>query len=225
MYHPPNTDPTNFKIAINMISSNSLKEQKEIILGMNHNLDLLKSGTHRQTQLFFTDLLEKNIYPTITRPTRICQNTATLIDNIFMRRNLHKHFESAIILEDISDHLPLLVLLKQTKLLDNKPINFESRKLNENIIMLIKQKLFQVDWTRLLNATNCSENFDLFSSKLNEIMDSVSPLVKVKISAKRKYHEPWMTRGLETSGCHKLCLYKETLKATAMCKDITKYKK
>ena len=90
--------------------------------------------------------------------------------------------------------------------------------------MLIKQKLFQVDLTRLLNTTNCSENFDLFSSKLNEIMDSVSPLVKVKISAKRKYCEAWMTRGLEISGHRKLYLYKETLKATATCKDITKYK-
>ena len=111
MYHPPNTDPTNFRIAINTISSTSLKEKKEIILGMDHNLDLLKSGSHKQTQLFFTDLLEKNIYPTVTRPTRICQNTATLIDNIFVSRNLHKYFESSIILDDISDHLPLLVLL------------------------------------------------------------------------------------------------------------------
>ena len=141
-----------------------------------------------------------------------------------MSKNLHKYFESSIILDDISDHLPLLVLLKQTKLLDNKPINFESRKLNENTIRLIKQKLFQVDWTKILNATNCSDNFDLFSSKLNEIMDSASPLMKVKISAKRKYCEPWMTRGLEISGHHKLCLYKETLKVTAMRKDITKYK-
>ena len=141
-----------------------------------------------------------------------------------MNKNLHKYFESSIILDDISDHLPLLVLLKQTKLLDNKLINFESRKLNENTIRLIKQKLFQVDWTQILNAANCSDNFDLFSSKLNEIMDSVSPLMKVRISAKRKYREPWMTRGLEISGHRKLCLYKETLKADAMCKDITKYK-
>ena len=190
---------------------------------MDHNLDLLKSGIHRQTQLFLTDLLEKNIYPTITRPTRIWQNTATLIDNVFVSKNLHTYFESLIILDDISDHLPLLVLLKQTKLLDNKPINFESRKLNENMIMLIKHKLFQVNWTKRLNATNCSDNFDLFSTKLNEIMDSVSPLTKVKISTKRKYCEPWMTRGLEISGHHKLCLYKETLKVTAMCKVITKY--
>ena len=183
-YQPPNTDPIDFRNAINMILSNSLKEKKEIILGMDHNLDLLKSRIHRQTQLFLNDLLEKNIYPTITRPTRICQNAATLIDNIFVSRNLHKYFESAIILEDISDHLPLLVLLKQTKLLDNKPIEFESKKLDEKSIMLIKQKLLQVDWTRHLNATNCSENFDLFSSKLNEIMDSVSPLVKKKYPPK-----------------------------------------
>ena len=205
MYRPLNTDPIDFRNAINMISSNSLKEKKEIILGMDHNLDLLKSGIHRQTQLFLNDLLEKNIYLTITRHTRICQNAATLIDN------LHKYFESAIILEDITDHLPLLVLLKQTKLLDNKPIEFESRKLDEKSITIIKQKLLQVNWTRHLNATNCSENFDLFSSKLDEIMDSVSPLVKVKISAKRKYNKPWMTRGLKISGHCKLYLYKETL--------------
>ena len=55
-------------------------------------------------------------------------------------------------------------------------------------------------------------------------MDSVSPLVKIRISAKRKYQEPWMMRGLEKSGLKKLCLYKETLKAFATCKDITLYK-
>ena len=104
MYRPLNTDPMNFRIAINTISSTSLKEKKEIILGMDHNLDLLKSGIHKQTQLFLSDLLEKNIYPTITRPTRICQNTATLIDNVFVSKNLHKYFESSIILDDISDH-------------------------------------------------------------------------------------------------------------------------
>ena len=33
-----------------------------------------------------------------------------------------------------------------------------------------------------------------------------------------------MTRGLEKSGLKKLCLYKDTLKASATCKDITLYK-
>ena len=191
---------------------------------MDHNLDLLKSGSHKQTQLFLNDLLDKEIYPTITRPTRICHNVATLIDNVFVSKNLHKFFESAILIEDISDHLPLLILLKQTKLICNKPIEFKTRKLNANNINLIKYKLYQVDWTKHLSSNSCSKNFDFFTAKVNEIMDSVSPLVKIRISAKRKYQEPWMTRGLEKSGLKKLCLYKETLKASATHKDLTLYK-
>ena len=184
MYRPPNTDPSDFRNDVNMITSSPIMEKKEIILGMDHNLDLLKCGLHKHTQLFLDILLDKNIYPTITRPTQICHNTATLIDNIFVSERLHKYFESAIILEDISDHLLTLALLKQTKLVDDKPIEFGSRKLNPERIKVIKQKLLLVDWTRHLNADNCSNNFDLFLSKLNEIMDSVSPVTKVRISAK-----------------------------------------
>ena len=44
---------------------------------MDHNLDLLKCGLHRQTQLFFDDLLDKNMLPMITQPTRVTENTAT----------------------------------------------------------------------------------------------------------------------------------------------------
>ena len=224
MYRPPNTDPSNFRNDVNMIKSNSITEKKEIILDMDQSSDLLKCGLHKHTQLFLDDLLDENIYPTIIRPTQIRHNAATLIDNIFVSGRLHKYFESAIILEDISDHLPTLALLKQTKLVDDKPIEFESRKLNPERIKEIKQKLLLVDWTRHLNADNYSDNFDLFLSKLNEIMDSVSPVTKVRISAKQKYIKPWMTRGLEISGQQKLHLYRETLKASATCKDITKYK-
>ena len=150
MYRPPNTDPTHFITSMNSITSKLASEKKEIILGMDHNLDLLKSGSHKQTQLFLNDLLDKEIYPTITRPTRICHNAATLIDNVFVSKNLHKFFESAILIEDISDHLPLLILLKQTKLICNKPIEFKTRKLNAKNIKLIKYKLYQVDWTKHL---------------------------------------------------------------------------
>ena len=104
MYRPPNTDPTNFRIAINTISSTSLKERKEIILGMDHDLDLLKSGIHKQTQLFLANLLEKNIYSTIIRPTRIFQNTASLIDNVFVSKKLHTYFESSIMTSQIICH-------------------------------------------------------------------------------------------------------------------------
>ena len=44
-------------------------ESKELILGMDHNMDLIKSSEHKPTQQFLDGLLDKDIYPTITRPT------------------------------------------------------------------------------------------------------------------------------------------------------------
>ena len=55
-------------------------------------------------------MLENNLLPTITHPTQITQSSATLIDNIFVSENLHRFFESAILLKDISDHLPIVAL-------------------------------------------------------------------------------------------------------------------
>ena len=93
---------------------------------MDHNMDLLMANLHKHTQTLIDDLIDKDILPTITHPTRIIQSTATLIDNIFVSKNLHHFFESAVLLTDISDHLPTLTLLKQTKLLHRKPLEFES---------------------------------------------------------------------------------------------------
>ena len=191
---------------------------------MDHNMDLLKSGNHCYTRTFLEDLTDKKIMPAITHPTCIMQSTATLIDNIFVSENLQKYFESAVILDDISDHLPTLALLKQTKLLDTKPLVFKSQNLSKEKIAKIKTKLYEVDWTRHLDANNCSKNFDLFLSKVNEIIDTISSVKSVKISAKRKYVEPWMTQGLEISGCNKKCLYKKTLQSDANDIAITKYK-
>ena len=40
----------------------------------------------------------------------------TLIDDIFVSLNLYKKFASSILINDMTDHLPILTLLRQTKL-------------------------------------------------------------------------------------------------------------
>ena len=88
MYQPPNNNPSEFISTTNTIVSKAINEKKEIILGMDHNKDLLKSGNHHSTRKFLEDLTDKNVMPTITHPTCIMHNTATLIDNIFVSKNL-----------------------------------------------------------------------------------------------------------------------------------------
>ena len=109
-------------------------------------------------------------------------NSASLIDNMFISENLQNKFDSCILVDNMSDHLPTLTLLKQTKLVDKSPLIYQSRKLTDKKIDTIKQHLCETDWNGILNNDNSSENFDLFTNKLTNIMDRISPIVTIRIS-------------------------------------------
>ena len=72
---------------------NSEKENKELILGMDQNVNLLKSERHKATGKFLDTILSLKLWPVITRPTRITQQSATLIDNIYISYNLQHSFD------------------------------------------------------------------------------------------------------------------------------------
>ena len=137
--------------------------------------------------------------PTITRPTHITNSTATLIDNIYIGGKIQRNYESYLIISDISDHLPLLLLLKQMKVKDNTPIEFESRNLSEEKILQINNELRQIDWNGQLNSNNCNINFNTFCSIIKTAMDRVAPTKLIRISGKRRFIELWLTTGLEHS--------------------------
>ena len=147
LYRAPNMKADNF---VNYIEKtvNKVKVDrgsKEFIMGMDHNLNLLKANHHKKMGQFLDLMTDLGMTPTITRPTRLTNNTATLIDNVFIGGNLQWNFESYLIIADISDHLLSLILLKQTKLSDTAPIEFESRNLNKTKIEKINEELCKVD--------------------------------------------------------------------------------
>ena len=71
----------------------------------------------------------------------------------------------------MSDHLPILTMLKQTKLRDSEPITFNSRCLDEKKLKQVNADLMTVDWIGILNGTMCDEKFNQFSEKLDQILD------------------------------------------------------
>ena len=183
---PPNVNLNLFLSSITeLLSKLKLEHKSEFILGMDSNLDLLKLNTHKHTQKFYETMLENKLLPTITRPTRITQHSATLIDNIFVSENLHRFFDSAILLEDISDHLPIIALLKQTKMTSKKPLIFESRNLSESKLRQISHDLHQVDWGSILDSNSVDKNFNLLLTNIHNTMDRYSLLKQIRISAKR----------------------------------------
>ena len=110
LYRPPHTREKDFlRDYKELVQTLKQEKDKEIVLGMDHNMDLLKASKHANTQ----DFLDYNIdlLPVIIKPTRITKNSATLIDSIFISRRLQQEFSSCLIISDLSDHLPAVVTL------------------------------------------------------------------------------------------------------------------
>ena len=120
----------------NFISSDTemcqkLATFKHVVIGLDHNLDLLKSSAHSQMQQFLETTLEYNLIPTITKPTRVTDNSATLIDNILLKTENHELHQSKVIIDNISDHYPSLVVLEDFNLTKCAPCKIKRRKIGK----------------------------------------------------------------------------------------------
>ena len=116
IYRPPNTPEAEFIDEYSkFVCILKRIENKGIIIGLDHNLDLLKAFKHGPTERFLNTNLSLNLIPMITRPTRITKSTATLIDNIFISQHWLSNYVSGVLVDDISDHLPSITMVKNLK--------------------------------------------------------------------------------------------------------------
>ena len=184
IYRPPNTNVNDFietfSEHIGKITSNS-----ECIIGLDHNLDLLKLSVHPKTQEFLECILDHNLLPAITKPTRVSKTSATLIDNILLSKILQPEHESLIIIDDLSDHLPCLVSLKNFQHVKTNN-SVMKRIINSSAINKIKEDLIKVDWNKTILNKNASDSFHSFHQVLMKVMDRHAPEKLVRENIKKK---------------------------------------
>ena len=89
------------------------KERKECYLMGDLNIDLLKINQSTAIQNIFNQFVSSFFYPQITKPKRITDKSATLIDNILTNR-LDEDDLSGILYTDLSDHLPIFAIKRNT---------------------------------------------------------------------------------------------------------------
>ena len=122
-----------------------------LIIGLDHNLDLIKHDKHRITNDFIELNLDHQLLPTITKPTGITRSTATLIDNIMIGKDFQTDYEPSILISDISDHLPCLLKIKNPSLFSKSPTRITTRGLNNDKINELNYRLRQINWTEELD--------------------------------------------------------------------------
>ena len=214
IYRPPNTPISEFLNEYDsLLKKLNKKKEYDVIIGLDHNLDFLKSNNHRQTQKFIEVNLDHNYLPCITKPTRITKSTATLIDNIFISQHLQGLHDSKILIEDLSDHLPSLLTLSG-HFLEQKTIpTIVTRKLNDEAYEKINSVLNSYDWKAKLSNKNIDDCFEEWHSTVQSTINKIAPEKKVKLTKKQLKRAPWITANLLKSCTRQKKLYKLALKS------------
>ena len=216
-YRPPNTNVRKFLREYQELLHTLCKHKDhELIIGLDHNLDLLQCHQHSQTNEFLELNLKKNLLPSISKPTRITNKTATLIDNIMLSTKLQYQMESQIIINDMSDHLPCLVTLKNQNKCIKGGKTIISRNLNDKTIAKIKDDIGSIDWPQLLTDDSVDNNFNIFHQKLMDTIEHHAPETEKRISARNIIRDPWITRGLLNSLKKQQRLYKHLLEVKSV---------
>ena len=224
LYRPPNTDIANFlSILSSLLSKVDSSKRSLTILTGDFNLDLIKINDHVPTTQFLDILVGFSFFPCISKPTRITNISATLIDNFFIKLPEAK-CKSAIVYYDISDHLPIVV---QIPLLTKKINDYRStvckRVYNTSNIENFNNMLQKIDWHGLLdNYSEVNESYDIFLNNYIETLDKCIPLESVKVSRKIQPREKWMTKNLVSCCIKKSKLYKRA-QSSGMEEDKSKF--
>ena len=86
-----------------------MEHEKNVLIGSDHNLDLIQANRHSQTNQFIESLALKGYVSSILKPTRVTHQSSTLIKNIFIKGSAIFGYNSYVLVENISDHYPCLL--------------------------------------------------------------------------------------------------------------------
>src|SRR6218665_2269861 len=202
-YRPPGQSSIQFNFQWSELLNAFNIGNKEVYLLGDYNMDLLKNETHRPSANFIDITSSYHFLPVITRPTRVTTNTATLIDNLITNRPL-KVIHSSILIEDLSDHLPLIMWIDSSPTTHFATLSQSTSRIDLNSMDTFKNLINLIDWSpihSLCDQNDPSAAYEVFNSKIRNAYDSAFPLVASRNKASKTPKQPWMTLGLLRS-CH-----------------------
>ena len=105
IYRMPDSSVEVFNERINDIMSTIQRENETCYLLRDLNIDFLKSDGHKPTSDFLDTIYSHNVFPLITKLTRVISHSATLIDHILTNNfdAFSSHFQG-IVCSSFPDH-------------------------------------------------------------------------------------------------------------------------
>lgn len=182
-------------------------ENKHCLITGDLNVNLLDNDHCSQSQEFLDILFSSSCIPLINKPTRVTQNSATLIDNIFS--NILPPPNSGILVTDVSDHFPIFTSFPLNM---SRPDSrrFYTREYSQENISNFKNNLNSWDWSVVFNAPDPDTAFARFIDIFNTLHDKNIPMKSRKSNSPKLIPKsPWITVSLCKSIYHKNKLYRK----------------
>ena len=185
-YRPPDGNVNEFidtlETQISQIVQSARSDQ--ILLG-DANIDLLKNS--RETRSINNFLTRNNLYQVITKPTRICETSSTLIDHIYMNNpDLYAH--RGTVNPGLSDHNLTFICRKRAKNSREKKTVFIRDYCRFDPITFCRD-INQADWSDVYSAGTVDEAVASFNFVFIGIINSHLPLKKIRTRIKSA---PWV---------------------------------
>lgn len=213
VYRPETVKIEDFFTELTCVFNKLNDENKPAYIMGDYNIDILKHDVVRKANDFVNLIFSHGFLPTIDRPTRVTDHSATLIDNIITNDIVAK-IDSGVLITDLSDHFPIFLTSYQKSLVypskhNSNSTTKQTRQLKSDNIRGLNNNLSIIQWNDVYHESNCEAAYQVFHDKLSNIYNIHCPIKSTKLSKRKTPRKPWITPGLVKSIHTKDKLYKK----------------
>jgi hypothetical protein len=189
------------------------KNNKDVILAGDFNIDLLKINEKNIISEYFDMLTSNSFYPKITVPTRLTNNHGTLIDNCLCKLTENTlDTTSGVLTKRLSDHQPYFILLNNISTKDSPPVYVKITKQDNETIQKFHNEILTSDKLINLNSDLKEDPNKTYSVLHDVIQDAKNKHMPTKLIKYNKYQHKkskWITYGIIKSIHYRDNMYKK----------------
>lgn len=208
--HPGQLHPNFLSMLESHIQASNKGLNRQMLVG-DLNINILDASSNA-THLYMNMLSEYCFLPLILTPTRVCQQSSTLIDHIMYNGCMDSKVYSGNLQTDITDHLASYTIIPTTLSTSATKSRPSVRIYSEKNILSFRKSVFE----KIINTQNTTaendsveELFHTFYAHVQESFENSFPLVRKSIQCHKM--KPWLSKSLLKQIRIKNRLYKKVL--------------
>lgn len=215
IYRPPRDNIENYRTFIedlNVIFNKFQQTRREVLIVGDFNIDLLKLNDKPIIHEYFENMISNGYIPKITFPTRITNQSSTLIDNALLKlTNNYLDTTAGILTHRFSDHQPYFITLDYMKFktTPNRRVKIFPNK--KQSIDNFKNYISSADIIQKLDVNvNCdpNHNYGIINNYITQAIAKTLPVKIVRYDRRRHKGSKWITTAILNSIKYRDRLYK-----------------